>query len=158
MRSALAAANWLIERGPPMSHLKVQKLLYVAFGIHIAECNEALFYDPVEAWRYGPVVSSVYWNLRAWGAKDIGYAMELPDGYVPTIEPDSREELSLIQTLEFMGDKTASELVKWTHMKGGAWHQTYDELDFTKKISLADIRDEFRRCGFGTSKPKLMSV
>ena len=45
MRSAIEVANWMILHGGEyqLTHLKVQKLLYIAFGCHAAKHNEWLF-------------------------------------------------------------------------------------------------------------------
>jgi uncharacterized phage-associated protein len=67
--TAIGLTNWLIEmnRTAPvdLTHLKIQKLLYFAQGWHLAYFDFPLFEDPVEAWKYGPVVTSVYYALRS---------------------------------------------------------------------------------------------
>ena len=43
-----------------ISNLKLQKLLYYAQGYSLAILDRPLFDEPIECWRYGPVVESVY--------------------------------------------------------------------------------------------------
>lgn len=43
-----------------ISNLKLQKLLYYAQGYSLAILNRPLFDEPIECWRHGPVVESVY--------------------------------------------------------------------------------------------------
>lgn len=50
--------------GDGISNLKLQKLLYYAQGFHLAIYGKPLFNDPIEAWRYGPVVASVYHRYK----------------------------------------------------------------------------------------------
>ena len=66
---AIDVANELIrvahENGKSISNMKLQKLLYLAQGIHLALENGApLFEDTIEAWKYGPVVLLSITNSR----------------------------------------------------------------------------------------------
>ncbi|MDR1166980.1 MAG: DUF4065 domain-containing protein [Deltaproteobacteria bacterium] len=69
INSAIAASNWLIFRNrtdpSELTPLKLQKELYFAQGWHLAYHDVPLFEDPIEAWKYGPVVSSVYFALSS---------------------------------------------------------------------------------------------
>lgn len=72
MTTALEAAKYLIElaaREPdeaePMTNLRVQKLLYYAQGWHVGLFGRSLFPEPLQAWKNGPVVPSVYAAVRA---------------------------------------------------------------------------------------------
>src|SRR5262245_26249764 len=68
-------ANWLIERGledgRPVDPLKLQKLLYFAHGWHLAITGAPLLDEPIEAWQYGPVVSSIYHEFKHFGSRAI---------------------------------------------------------------------------------------
>jgi uncharacterized phage-associated protein len=68
INSANAVANWFIEQNrtdpSELTHLKIQKMLYFAQGWYLAYHNVPLFEDPIEAWKYGPVVRSVYFALN----------------------------------------------------------------------------------------------
>ncbi|MBA4190154.1 MAG: hypothetical protein C0467_19390 [Planctomycetaceae bacterium] len=66
MTSALDVAKYLIElagREPdeaePITHLRLQKLLYYAQGWHLGLFGRSLFAEPVLAMKAGPVVSRV---------------------------------------------------------------------------------------------------
>jgi uncharacterized phage-associated protein len=68
INSAIAVANWFIEQNriapSDLTHLKIQKMLYFAQGWHLAYFDVPLFEDPIEAWKYGPVVRPVYRALN----------------------------------------------------------------------------------------------
>lgn len=51
----------------PVDNLKLQKLLYYCQGIHLKVVDTPLFNDVIEAWRYGPVVPSVYHKYKHFG-------------------------------------------------------------------------------------------
>ncbi|MDR1079669.1 MAG: DUF4065 domain-containing protein [Deltaproteobacteria bacterium] len=84
INSAIAVANWFIEqnRNDPseLTHLKLQKMLYFAQGWHLAYFDVPLFEDPIEAWKYGPVVRSVYRALNGRPKSEI--LTEPIEGYV----------------------------------------------------------------------------
>lgn len=54
-----------------MTNMKLQKLLYYQQGYHLAYFDTPLFEDEIEAWKYGPVVPSVYEHYRAYGSQGI---------------------------------------------------------------------------------------
>lgn len=68
MTRALDAARYLIRLATPsedenadcLCHMRLQKLLYYVQGWHLAAVGVPLFPERIEAWRYGPVVKSLY--------------------------------------------------------------------------------------------------
>lgn len=61
--SAKAIANFFIDRHKRhgISPLKLQKLIYMAHGWHLALLDKPLVEDEApEAWKFGPVFASVY--------------------------------------------------------------------------------------------------
>ena len=66
-----AVANYFIERsnkeGRFLSNLSIQKLVYFAYGWVMVDKREKLFYDRIEAWQYGPVIPSLYHQLKRFG-------------------------------------------------------------------------------------------
>ncbi|MGF0310986.1 Panacea domain-containing protein [Rhodococcus sp. IEGM1428] len=54
------AAAILKFHGRPMSAMKLQKLVYYSQAWNLAWTNQALFDDRIEAWRNGPVTTSLY--------------------------------------------------------------------------------------------------
>lgn len=56
------------EAGDLISHLKIQKLVYYAQGVHLAMFNKELFDEEIEAWGHGPVVPSLYHEFKSFGS------------------------------------------------------------------------------------------
>ncbi len=87
MEKALAIANHLImlgvERGIPPTQMKLQKLVYFAHGWHLALYDEPLVEETFQAWKYGPVIPSLYGTFRSWGITPINRA-----GAVPAVTVD----------------------------------------------------------------------
>lgn len=51
----------------PMTHLKLQKLVYYAQGFSLALRGVPLFDEPILAWQHGPVVREVFDTYRRYG-------------------------------------------------------------------------------------------
>ena len=52
-----AIANFMLDRGEresrPITHLKLQKLVYMAYGWGTVILDAQLFVERIEAWKYG---------------------------------------------------------------------------------------------------------
>src|SRR5271163_1555007 len=59
------------EEPDPLTHLRLQKLLYYAQGWYLGIFGRALFTNRIEAWRHGPVVPDVYKELKKHGGATI---------------------------------------------------------------------------------------
>ena len=46
--------------------LKLQKLLYYSQGWYLAQTNQTLFEEDIQAWGHGPVCPSVYHHYKAF--------------------------------------------------------------------------------------------
>ena len=83
--SAKAIANYFLgladAEKKPISHLKIQKLVYIAHGWYLAIKGEPLVGDEyAEAWQYGPVFPSLYHEFKIHGS---GHITEPAMDYVP---------------------------------------------------------------------------
>jgi uncharacterized phage-associated protein len=69
--SPLAIANYFIELAKKkdkfITPMKLQKLVYFAHGWCLALSDEPLIDEKIEAWKYGPVVTSLYHEFKRYG-------------------------------------------------------------------------------------------
>lgn len=60
-------AEYILCKYGPMSHLKLQKLIYFVEGYHLAYFQgKSLISDEFEAWAHGPVSRSLYNELKQY--------------------------------------------------------------------------------------------
>lgn len=75
MENTLALANFFVARsletGVPITLTKLVKLVYIAHGWHLGLTEKPLLPEAVEAWKYGPVVASVYHQFKSYGSEPI---------------------------------------------------------------------------------------
>ncbi|CAZ98719.1 Genetic Element Protein A [Zobellia galactanivorans] len=75
MYNPITIANYFIyksiDEGVPITPMKVLKLVYIAHGWHLGLKDRPLLTEQTEAWKYGPVVESVYRAFKDFGKNDI---------------------------------------------------------------------------------------
>lgn len=76
--NALSVANYLIDLAnkgkKQITQLGLMKRVYIAHGFSLAINNKSLLdkrFDKVEAWKYGPVIPSVYHSFKQYKASPI---------------------------------------------------------------------------------------
>lgn len=115
--SAVDVANWFINRtardsestGEFLTHLKLQKLLYLLQLCSIKKTGKAVFAEPIVHWEYGPVVKVVYDKYKSLGANPIESA--------PPASFDKETERMLEKVYKIYERYSASGLVTITHRK-----------------------------------------
>ena len=129
-----AIANYFISRGlgekVGISPMKLQKLLFFACGIYMAESEDEgkrLFSDRFEAWVYGPVISDLYHSLKGYGSNPIDRhiaTIDVPGLNITTPMIDERET-DLLKFLDRIWGRfrgwSAYQLSAATHMEGTPW-------------------------------------
>jgi len=108
-------AKWFLHT-EPMTHKKLQKLLYFSYGIYLAQNNEncnklnnSLFKNKFEAWVHGPVDPKIYSLYKNNGINLL---------YLENIETTSFNQNimnALNKTMELYNQYSADELENISH-------------------------------------------
>lgn len=115
------------------TQLKLQKLVYLCFADYLCDTGKELFTDPIYAFRYGPVVDTVYKKYKKYGYKPIEEEKEPIDTTVSEMPAKSRilfaedgteKIISIEGTLKKYGQLTARQLVDLTHRANTPWTMT----------------------------------
>lgn len=146
--SAAQAANIMLdaaeERGLALDPLKLQKLLYLTNGYYLALSQEEQPWinEAFEAWKYGPVVPSIYQRFKSFGAKPISTGTR-----IPIIFSGNKNDPNLKRVLDFVLDRYGSRkgiyLSELTHKVGSPWHETRQENGGDDEISNNLIKQYF---------------
>lgn len=124
------------SKGVPINMTKLQKLLYVAYGLYLAVNNTRLFEEHPQAWPYGPVFPTTRNKLLNVNFYEIDYNSE----EFSVLREDSDINALLTAVFNAFGGWTASQLTVWSHMNGTPWERT-TEIDGFKWGD--QIPDEF---------------
>lgn len=127
-----------IENNNKLTHMQVQKLVYIANGYSLAVLDEQLFDDKITAWKYGPVIRNVYDALRKNGGNLITTT--------PTAKSIDNDLFTTIIQIVFnkYGGVSAWKLSALTHQTGTPWHDTWNSLPFGV-ITPDAIREYYRQ-------------
>lgn len=124
------------------THLKLEKLVYMCYAEYLCQNEEKLFKDEIYAYKYGPVVKSVYKKYKTYGYKDIE-SLEISSSNISELPAKSRilfakdglKKVKCIEeTIAKYGDCTANELVDITHSIDTPWHKAGKGIFFDKII------------------------
>jgi uncharacterized phage-associated protein len=131
--------------GLSLTNLKLHKLLYLAHGLMLAKYERPLLDDePFAAWKYGPVVESLYHDLKVFGSNTINADSPFIASW-PSLERRSQEEHAVESILKQFGAKSAGTLIDITHRPDGPWHSVFDA--YTPSITIDDdkIKEYFKK-------------
>lgn len=101
---------------------KIQKLLYITYGVFLAVTGERLTNEHPQAWPYGPVFSTTRNKLLKLSLEEI----QMPDD--KTINDEVKSCVALV--FKSFGKYNASYLSSWSHQIGSPWEETTAMEDF----------------------------
>lgn len=137
-KAAQSAAYLLRKAGGSLELLKLMKLMYLCERISYARHGRPMIGDEPFADRHGPVLDSVYKASATendagpvWRALIMprdGNDIALTDADVQLKKLSQADRLILDSVWDEFGQKTGSQLRKWTHRNC----PEYDELSFTE--------------------------
>ena len=138
--SSLQAAKKVCDlSGWTITHLKLQKMLYIFHLLYLGEKQEPLIKDEeFEAWTFGPVLPRLYDKMKLFKDRQITYIF-----FDIGLDVKIPELIFLEEKYPELSRKSPWDLVLMTHLKGGAWEKHFDEDQKSKIISNSDIADEY---------------
>ena len=147
---ATAVANYFIRQGQqsgsPVDPMKLQKLVYFAHGWHLAVYGRPLINERVEAWQYGPVVPTIYHEVKTHGSGPIDFPIFAFDGQLhepPQVPDTDSETMALLNRVwEVYGRYSSVDLSRMSHDARGPWHKTWHEDAGQGTVRGVDIPDE----------------
>lgn len=130
-------AAYLISSLGQTETLKLQKLLYYCNAWSLALRNRPVFTDQIEAWKHGPVVSSIYPFHR----RDASVS-EWPMGNPADLPQDAKEMADAVLTL--YGARSGWSLRNLTHDET-PWQEAWKRCEEGKRLGEVITHDEMGR-------------
>jgi uncharacterized phage-associated protein len=125
--SPFRIARFFIEKaadsGKPLTPMKLIKLVYIAHGWSLALAKKPLISERIEAWKYGPVIESLYHAFKHRGNSPIpkedasSLSNEVVDPWTATL---------LEKVWEKYGGLSGVYLSSLTHQPGTPWQRIWD--------------------------------
>lgn len=143
MLSVFDVAKTVCElAGWNLTHLKLQKILYILQMFYLGRNNKPLFYANFEAWEYGPVEPGVYRKLKGIGSGTIPKWIFFLEDEVDKVEPAYNFIEDMTNKLL---EKSPSFLINYVHDEASAWKKMYKEGKKHIPITNEDIKAEYER-------------
>lgn len=137
------------------TQLKLQKLVYLCFADYLCDTGKELFTDKIYAFKYGPVVDTVYKRYKEYGYKPIEQETEDIDSKnifempaksrIIFAEEGTEKILSIDKTLKKYGSLSASELVDLTHREETPWFKTFKGIEEVYSSIELDIIKQYHK-------------
>ncbi|MFL6521263.1 MAG: Panacea domain-containing protein [Chthoniobacterales bacterium] len=149
-----AIANYFIElaeaEGTKVTPLQLIKLVYIAHGWYLGLTKEPLINEPPEAWRYGPVIPSLYHALKIHGNDVVTQKIsdfelipgaEIRFANVVVAPPsDVRIRKFLDSVWRAYGHLSGLQLSALTHQPNTPWYDTWEKqgAKYTKGFDIPE--------------------
>ena len=137
------------------TQLKLQKLVYLCFADYLCNTGKELFTDKIYAFKYGPVVDTVYKRYKEYGYKpieketkdiDSKNISEMPaKSRIMFAEDGTEKILSIDRTLKKYGSLSASDLVELTHREKAPWTKSFKGIEEVYSRIELDIIKEYHK-------------
>jgi len=132
-------------KGIKLSNLQLQKLVYIAHGYLLGWKGNPLFSEAVNAWKYGPVISTIYHQFKRFRDNKIE-GLNLSD---LTLELSSDSEEIVSGVLDMYGNDNTMDLVNITHQTDTPWDTVWNSQEGKNKLFTAIpndlIKDHYRK-------------
>lgn len=155
--NAIAIANYFIDKANSaprqendLTLLRLVKYVYIAYGFALAILKKKIIderFDKVEAWKYGPVIPSVYHSFKhnrnnIITEKSVILICEGNNGQAEFKTPEIiDDEIKIL--LDFVWDryksKNITELIELLHQEGTPWKYCYKD---GKNVTIPDEMTE----------------
>lgn len=148
-------ANFFLDKAEaecvPITPLKLIKLVYIAYGWVLALLGQRLFDEPIEAWKHGPVIPSLYHEFKHYRSEPIvgdatWYDLDTGKTSRPTVPGDDVEVRDILEKVWAAYRRLSGwALRQKTHEDGTPWSQTYDANVMSKSIPDDLIQPHFHQ-------------
>jgi uncharacterized phage-associated protein len=157
MYSPKAIANAFLdlaeESKMPLTQMKLHKLIYYAHGWHLGLLGKPMIDETIEAWKFGPVIRSLYYEFRDVGSNPIERRATEWDSsgdefcfVTPSVAKGDTPVIALLDRIwKVYGALSAVQLSKMTHESGSPWTQTWDKAKADGVIKGVDIPNDLIR-------------
>ncbi|MEF3077374.1 Panacea domain-containing protein [Winogradskyella poriferorum] len=141
---------YLSEKIGELSKTKALKLIYILDELSIKKSGIPFFNLKYKVWKFGPVSEEIFIDLSSETTLLKDYIERTSEEGVTVIRPIvdfnddefSDNDIDLLDfVIEKFGDKTAKDLVYYTHRKNSPWHNTAKENSVLELLEKEEINN-----------------
>lgn len=149
MSTAISTGNTILQKafleGVDITPMKLQKLVYCLYKAMYKRTKHPLFDERFEAWKYGPVLPSIYDAFKQYGSNAIrDYARDY-EGRIFVIDEESSNEFRecLNETWAKYKGYDGLVLSAFTHKSDTAWRKAIDARRTYLDDQDIDMEEDF---------------
>lgn len=129
MHSSILIANKLIDiaksKKQTLTPMQLIKLVFLCHGWMLGLYSRHLIKEPIEAWRYGPVISCLYQSVKNYKSSPVEYIGR--ENERNFCQLDDIENNLIQQVYDHYGSFSGIELSALTHQKDSPWYITWHQ-------------------------------
>jgi len=155
MYNPIQIANYFINKsfdtGSLLTPMKLLKLVYLAHGWNLGVTGNSLITEAAEAWKYGPVIPSVYNAFKKYGNRGISAMYDYNEQY----PIDQNTTMLLDRVNEVYRNHNGLQLSAITHMENSPWDITWNKNNGKNKQSAIipnDLIEEYYKNKLNSAK------
>lgn len=127
---------YLSDRLPNLSKTKTLKLIYILDELSIKKSGIPFFNLKYKVWKFGPVSEEIFIDLSSETTLLKKFIEKTSEDGVSIIKPGadfnddefSDNDIDLLNyVIQNFGDKSAKDLIQYTHRKNSPWHNAASE-------------------------------
>ena len=148
-KSAYRVADYLILNSKtPLTPLHINKLIFFSHGWNLGMSGELLIKDDVEAWKYGPIIPSIYYAFQKYVQKKVNPIEYFSDGKSyenidNSFTSDNKKIINAV--IDLYAEKSGAALIAITHEHGSPWKQHYIPGKRDVVIPTESIKDYYKQ-------------
>jgi hypothetical protein len=131
--------------------LKLQKLMYFAYGVYAKNHEKPLFDECFQAWKNAPVLRTIFHKFKFFGRENIkdygnnGRIVNLKEhGFIFETKMDKETEELIEYIWNELKDIDVKKLSDWTRLNNSPWQKSYEE-NKNNPINFKEVKDYFTR-------------
>ncbi len=140
-------ANMLIklgaEKNRPFTPMQIIKLVYICHGFMLGLYHRPLIIQPIEAWKYGPVIETLYASMRKYGGSHVTKEIRTGLSFKSKGKLDEYEQDIVEQVFNKYSYLSGIELSTLTHQEGTPWYIVWHERGGKRGIIPNDIIESY---------------
>jgi uncharacterized phage-associated protein len=135
---AATIANRFIDlagaQGEYLTPMQLNKLTYIAHGFSLGAYRRPLIDEAVEAWKYGPVIPSLYRQLKGYGGNPVRDKIRT-GGWGSGSAISDWDDSIVSQVFQKYGRLSGAQLSYLTHKKDTPWDRMFHPEVMGTRIS-----------------------
>jgi len=149
--SPAAIANYFLSKasqeGRTLTPMQLIKLVYIAHGWHLGYFDRPLISERVQAWKFGPVIDSLYHCLKQYGNGAITSFIPIPL-QSSTMISDANSIALLDHVWRSYSSYNGMQLSTMTHQPNTPWSRVWEasgRFNRSEEIPEEEIKAHYKQ-------------